>query len=91
MPFFYTKDPYDRLDYVFNYQTWLAGDSLLSSVWSVEAGIDKISDTHTGSYSVIWLENGTLGNVYTVSNTITTVAGRTKKVCMEIKITGACE
>ncbi len=60
------KDPDAVLDYSIDWTTWLAGDTLATSVWTVPAGITKDSETNTTSKSTVWLSGGTAGEVYEV-------------------------
>lgn len=71
------KDPSDVLDYTIDYSALLDGDTIASSVWSVDAGITIDSDTNTTTNATVWVSGGTSGNVYTFTNTITTAGGRT--------------
>ena len=65
------------LDYGFDWADWLVSETISTSTWSVPSGITKDSDSNTTTTSTIWLSGGTLGNVYTITNTIATSASRT--------------
>lgn len=71
-----TKDPNETVDYIINYNEWLNGDIILSSVWIVPSGITSVSSSNTSSTATIWLSGGTLGATYIVTNRTTTAAGR---------------
>lgn len=73
----FVKDPDELLDYVRDWTTALAGDTISTSTWTVPAGITKTNDTHTTTTCTIWLSGGTLDTDYAVVNRITTVGGRT--------------
>lgn len=86
MPSFY-KEPGERLDY--SYEWVLApGDAITSSVWaatpvgltlsdeSFGASTDPTDDPNTW-LTLVWLMGGTDGTDYELTNTITTLAGRT--------------
>lgn len=73
----FSKDPGAILDYVVDWTDWLAGDTILTSVWTVPAGITKASDFFSAALAVIWLVGGTNGTSYKIVNTITTAQGRT--------------
>jgi len=75
----FTKDPGDTLDYVIDHETWLDGDTILTSSWEAESGITIESHTNTTTRAVVWLSGGAVGEMYTVVNTITTDQGRTKE------------
>lgn len=71
------KDPTDVLDYSINWAGRLAGDTIVTSVFDVPAGLTKNADTNTNETSILWLAGGEAGNSYTITCTITTAAGRT--------------
>lgn len=77
------KDPSAVLDYGFNWDAnnWLANisDTIATSVWAVPDGITQDSETETATTTTIWLSGGTLGQQYTIVNTITTTGGRTNQ------------
>lgn len=66
------------LDYTENWATWLGSDTISTSTWVAETGITIDSETETDTTAIVWLSGGTVGNVYTVTNTIITAAGRTQ-------------
>ena len=80
----YVMDPADLLDFVLDWTTWLAGDTIATSAWTVPAGITKDSDVNTPTTATIWLRNATLGKRYVVTNHITTAGGRGKDQSIEI-------
>jgi hypothetical protein len=73
------KDPDAVLDYGFNWATWLDGDTISASTWAIsgeDSVLTKDSDSNTPTTTEIWLSSGTVGVEYTVTNHITTAAGR---------------
>lgn len=72
-----TKDPDALVDYSVNWSRWLDGDEIASSTWLVPAGLTNEGEDNTTTTATIWLSGGTIGTSYTVTNRITTVAGRT--------------
>ena len=74
----FTKDPNAVLDYTVDWTRWLAGDQIATSDWLVPTGLAKMADSKTGSTATVWLSGGTAGQSYTVTNRITTAAGRTE-------------
>jgi hypothetical protein len=91
------QDPNERLDWTRDWSDWLPeGDSLDSSEWIVvfedddpapleimdEVGFEATFDETT---STVWLQGGTLGTSYEVTNRITTVQGRIKDETMVIE------
>lgn len=73
------KDPSAVLDYGLDWTTWLAGDTINTSTWTVSAGITKTSESvdPTNKATTIWLSGGTAGVEYDIVNRIVTVGGRT--------------
>ena len=73
----FTKDPNAVLDYAIDWSKWLAGDQISESAWSVSDPALEVSDeTNTATQATVWLSGGAVGTSYTVTNKITTQAGR---------------
>jgi hypothetical protein len=70
------KDPNSVLDYGFTWADWLNGDTISASIWYIPTGLTLVSDYFTDTDAVVWLSGGTVGSTYTVTNRITTAAGR---------------
>lgn len=67
------------LDYSVDWSSWLAGgETIATSSWSVEdagditIGTGDHADSNTGSVATVWLDGGTNGASYEVTNTIIT-------------------
>ena len=72
------KSPLAVLDYSVDWSDWLAtSETISTSTWSVPAGLTQDSETETTTRATVFLSGGTVGTVYTVTNTITTNQGRT--------------
>jgi hypothetical protein len=71
------KDPSAVLDYGCDWTDWLAGDTISISAWVIPAGLTEEDSGKTDTLTTVWLSGGTLGNRYTITNTITTAGGRT--------------
>lgn len=71
------KDPGDVLDYSRDWTDFLDTDTITASTWSVPDGITMDSESNTSTVATVWLSGGTLGERYTVTNTIETEDGRT--------------
>lgn len=84
----YFKDPDDVLDYAIDYgKKWLkGGDTIVTSTYLIDAGITKVSDTHTTMMTTIWLSGGTADTQYKVTNRITTAQGRQKDITLRIHV-----
>lgn len=76
MKTFEPKDPDALKDYTINWTSWLEGDTVASSAWSVPVGITKAADTQTTATTTVWLSGGSHAAKYTITNRITTAAGR---------------
>lgn len=74
------KDPDAKLDYIFDWTTWLDAipDTIQSHVVTVDSGITKESDTLAGKKVTVWLSGGTVGEAYKVSCRITTANNPTR-------------
>lgn len=78
---YYVKDPEAVLDYHSDWTAWLDGDVITASTWTADPGITIETDpphaaTHDDTTTTVWLSGGTPGTVYSVTNHITTAAGR---------------
>lgn len=80
----FTKDPQSVLDYQIDWSKWLRGDTIASSTWTVRAGITKTDEDFTDTTATIWLSGGTVGMSYLLTNTITTVGGRTDERSIQV-------
>ena len=81
------KDPNAKLDYTIDWTQWLGMDTITASTWEVsspELIIMDSSNTHTTT--TIWLSAGLVGQVYTVTNYITTSLGRMQDQSFRLKI-----
>ena len=72
----FLKDPEAVLDYKIDWSAWLGIDVLITSAWTVPAGITTDSDTSDATSTTIWLSGGTIGQSYELTNHITTASGR---------------
>jgi hypothetical protein len=72
-----TQDAQDVLDYTINWGTFLLGDTIVTSTWTVTSGITKSNESNTTTACTVFLQGGTSGQSYTITNTITTTLGRT--------------
>jgi hypothetical protein len=70
-------DPNAVLDYTIDWSDWLpSGDTILSSSWSVPAGLTEDSSSNTSTTATVWISGGTAGTNYRITNHITTTEGR---------------
>ena len=84
----FTKDPQAVLDYTIDWTKWLdeVGDAIATSTWVVPSGLTKVTETNTSKIATVWLSSGTDGTNYTVTNRITTAAGRTDDRSITIRV-----
>ena len=80
------KDPDGDKDYGIDWSAWLSADTILTSTWAVPTGITKTSDSATGTTTTIWLDGGTAGERYTLTNHITTAGGRSEDQSIIIRM-----
>ena len=83
----YLKDPNAKLDYQIDWSTWLDGDTISASSWTVPDGVVNDDDSNSDTAATIWLTGGTAGTEYEVVNRIVTAGGRQD----ERTITIVCE
>lgn len=85
------KDPDSIIDYGTDwgnaeYGSWLAdGETIVTSSWVVPTGLTSVSESNTTTETAIFLSGGTVGETYTLTNRVTTSAGRTEDRSMLIK------
>lgn len=84
----YVKDPNATLDYGFNWGPWLNGDTINSSNWIIESGLEAVpaSESYDDTTTRIFLTAGVEGMEYEVTNRITTTGGRADDRTMLIVI-----
>ena len=82
----FEKDPNAVLDYTVDWTAWLDSDTISTSTWIVPSGITEDSSTNDTEKAIIYLSGGTAGEIYSVTNRITTAAGRTDDRTIRIKM-----
>ena len=83
----FIKDPAAEKPYGIDWTEWAMGDDIITgSIWSVPAGLQKLSDSFQGMVAVVWLAGGTLGQKYTVTNRVTTRDGVVDERSITIRI-----
>lgn len=91
----YIKDPGDTLDYGWDWFEWLEGDTIATSTWAIPAGITNSGEsgpvvlTNPDRVTTsVFISGGTVGVVYTITNTITTSStpARVKELSHTIEI-----
>lgn len=87
----FRKNPGDVLDYTFDWSAWLAptADTIATSAMSVSPTgltITSPAASYTSTNATVWASGGTVPQSYTVTNTITTAAGRTRARSIIIRV-----
>jgi len=82
----FIKDSEELLDYDIRWARWLGTDTINTSTWRADDGITIAGSEHTSTDAKVWLSGGTEGVSYTVTNTISTAAGRTAVRTIEVKV-----
>lgn len=81
------KDPSAVLDYVFDWNEWLATvETITDYTITADTGITVDSSTEDDGKVTVWLSGGTAGINYKVACLITTTAGRTDERTIWIKV-----
>lgn len=84
---FILKDPQAVLEYTARWTEWLAdsaGDTIVTSTWTVPAGITQNNASNTTTTATIWLSGGTVGTTYRITNQITTAGARTAQRSFDV-------
>lgn len=82
------KDPDAVLDWVWDWNEWLeVGETISTSDFFTTVGLVIDSDTKTTKTATVWLSGGSAGQVYQVTNRITTTSGRTDDRSITIRVT----
>lgn len=88
----YVKGPNDELDYTINWERWIGADTISSSSWAIQ-GPDALlvvmgspAASFTATTATAWLDAGTSGKTYIVTNSIVTAAGRKNSRSFKVRI-----
>jgi hypothetical protein len=66
----FTKEPTEVLDFGLDWSDWLGSLTIASSSWSGPSGITIVTDSISGSSTIVRLSGGTWGQVVELFNTI---------------------
>ncbi len=84
---FPTKDKDDILDYVWDWASWLAGDTISAAVVLIEpTGLVLETQSNTTTTVTAWFSGGAVDVTYALTCRITTVGGRRKDNTQKLKI-----
>ncbi|MFZ5834023.1 MAG: hypothetical protein ACOY2B_01400 [Pseudomonadota bacterium] len=85
----YVKDPGAILDYTINWGGGYLqnGETLSSSIWTIfPADMTQSSASYTASTASITVSGGTAGQIYQLTNRITTSQGRTDERSITVRV-----
>ncbi len=72
------KDPDATLDWIFDWNDWLAEfETITSAVFITDPGIIVDDSSNTQKTATVWLSGGTESQVYRITCRVTTSEGRT--------------
>ncbi len=80
------KDPNDVRIYQINWAGFLEANTIVTSDWTVPAGLTSVASANTDTTTQIKLSGGTNGHAYRVYNTIVDSNAETKRVSFIIQI-----
>lgn len=72
----FCKTPTEKLDYRVDWATWLGADTITTSTWTVPTGLTSVTQSNTTTDATIWIESGSVGTSYILTNSIITTGGR---------------
>jgi len=87
------KDPSAILSYTLDWADWLpSGSTVSTSTWAIStitgdaSPLTSVTTTNTGTTTIIKVSGGTVGKIYTLTNTITTSGSLTDRRNFRIKV-----
>jgi len=69
----------EALDWKVDWSSWLGSDTISTSNWAATTGVTLGTTSNSSTVATAFISGGSIGNTYTLTNTITTAAGRTAK------------
>ena len=88
-----TKKPTDHLDYDVKFDRWIPDGDVITTVVTDVSPLDPVSGVTVPAVTIaspvvkVWLDDGVLGETYTVSVRIATQGGRDKTIKFQIRVT----
>lgn len=83
----FLHDPNAVLDYRVDWTQWLdSGETITAATWIVPDGLTSSSESFDSVSATVWLAGGTVGQTYTVTNRVTTTAGRTDDRSFRVRV-----
>lgn len=81
-----SKHADDRLDYTFDWSTWLNGQTISSSAWTVPGELTGSGAASTSTSTSITVSGGSANRQYVIKNTITTSGGLQKVAFIDLSV-----
>lgn len=80
-------DPDEELDYTLDLTGVLGADTISSVSWAATTGITEVTAkrSNTTATATVWLKLATLGGIFTVTASVTSVGGRKLDRSFKIK------
>ncbi len=80
------KDPDSTVDWTFDWETELDGDTIASVNFIVDSGLTKGSNNFSATSATVWISGGTAGTVYRVVCRVTTAASRVMDKTLFVRV-----
>lgn len=81
------KDPQDVDAFQIDWSERLSSETISTSVFtSTPTGLTHTSTSNTTTMTTLWLSGGTEGEIYEITNRITTTAGRTLDQTVKLRV-----
>lgn len=80
------KDPSDTAWYAVNCTRFLDGDTIATAVFTVPAGLTKVTESNTTTHARVKLSAGTADEDYAVVLDLTTAGGQTFQRTITLKV-----
>ena len=82
----FVKDPSAILDYYMDWTAWLAGDTIVDSVWVASGDVILSDSAVVGTFTSVWVEGGIAGDLIDLTNHIVTTEGREDERTLRLKV-----
>jgi hypothetical protein len=80
------KDPSDISWWALDVAAFLAGDTLVTAVWTAPAGLTKVAETNTSTVAKVKFSGGTAGSTHDVVLDFTTADAQTFQRTVKLKV-----
>jgi len=81
------QDKDSFLDWTLDWTNWVApGDGIASSVWEADPDLTLSSASISGEFTTVWVQGGSVGKWYALTNTVTSTIGRVDQQTIRLLI-----